>query len=176
MFPQMAGAQSHGMKFDQIAVGTQFYYEGYGGGVSWMEHYDGIRNGLHEMRHYFVGSGKARLFRVTRYDSVGRVAEIEKPKFGLLIRFEPYHCDRSGARKYAHRRIVIDTKTGKTKSAYIRKFETRLQGRTLHIIRNAETNRLKSRIKLDDRNVATDMRDSAIGKNAGSRLIKVAVP
>ncbi|MRU14530.1 hypothetical protein FDP25_03695 [Roseovarius sp. A21] len=177
LLPALAQAESLGIRFNEISPGTEFYYEGHGKlGVDKMDRYVGVRNGKHEFQSFFPRQGSyGKLFRISRYDSQGRLVEIEKIGVGTLTRFVPFHCDRSGQCKCTHERIVINPKRGTRKSTR-KHFEIRKSGRKLNIISNANTNRLESSITLGDHNIVVKNTEATGNEKGGSKLVEIHKP
>lgn len=138
-----AALSAQGIRFDQIQTGTEYRFKGES--VHFISRYAGVENGQHVILQFFARSGK--LFQIKRYDANGRLVQIVSLGFKNRHVFEPFHCRHSGKRHCAHK--VTLYKDGQRMFANTVQFETRRSGKSLTVIKNADSNRLKTRYALD---------------------------
>ena len=163
-------ANGLGITFSAFAPGTQFHYsyDGVGGAGRFIDIYQGAQSGQHIVHRYDASRGKlGPLRRIIAYDAQGRMVSQERRALRTKTVWKPYHCENSGLARCEHVRITYDSRTGAEKSSIRKVFAYSLRGRTLHVVENATSNRLKFTRKLDKNNVLLLRRETVRfnGKN-----------
>ncbi|WP_299871732.1 hypothetical protein [uncultured Sulfitobacter sp.] len=179
----IASANPIGVNFSSYAPGTQFHYSYSGliGSGRYIDIYQGVTNGQHIVhRHAAKGGKPGPLRRIIAYDAAGRMLSQERRALRMRTVWQPFHCVRSGLARCEHVRITYDAKTGAEKSSTRKAYETKLRGRTLHVVTNADSNRLKSTHKLGENNLLVKRSETirSNGKNVRQtvQLQKIVQP
>ncbi len=182
-----ANAQTIGLQFDKIPVGSQFHYETDERSVYWIEIYKGKHSAYHELHSYWADRNfkPTKPFEIEYFNDAGLKIRSQKlsgskPRFT----FEPFDCARSTAPKCQHVQTTETTgKLPKVGREYFKKprtwrrdFEARKTGRNLLVIRNADSNRLKRRYTFDDRGVITRMKNISDDLSKGHKLVREMKP
>ena len=171
-----ANAQTIGIQFDKIPVGSQFHYETVKGSTAWIEIYRGKKGAYHEMHSHWTGRNHEpkKLFRITYYNDAGLMVRMKKLTFDALVTFQPFNCTRSAAATCTHIRYY---KTNdKAPSSYAKDFEARRSGKQLLVIANATSNRLKTRYTFDERGILIRQKNISTSLTKGHRLVREAKP
>ena len=168
-----------GIKFANIPVGTQFFYEDKRQGLTWMKRYDGQKDGKHVMRKFFRDArrgGYTKLVSEDYFDQSGRLTRTVDHSFDFTYVFAPFNCLNSAPGKCTHRMAVFDTETGARRNLQIKHFELRRQGNVLHVVANAKSNRLKERHTLDENNMVVAFSEPRTTFSQDYRLVRTVSP
>lgn len=176
--PVSAQADGGGIKFDQVPKGSAFYYKSIGDGITWVEYYGGVENGLHVMRKYFLQGGKVKPepFQIAYFDPAGRLVRLDKLLFKSRHSWEPFACWSSNAAQCSHLHTVVETATGKVSARHKNSFEIKSKRNGRTVVRHPSGNRVTTYYKLDDRNLILESKPAKPVLDKGYRLMKQGVP
>ncbi len=165
-----AALTAQGIKFREIKPGTEYHYKG--DSVRFYARYVGTEHGEHVIQNFFSRNDK--LYQIERYDSAGRLVQIESLGFKHRHVFTPFHCRYSEARRCAHKMTLY--KDGKRAWAQTKQYEIRGSGKTQTVIKNANSNRLKTRYTFDAHRMITSKHQKSSQFADNWELVKKRVP
>ncbi len=176
----VAQAQTIGIKFADLPVGTQFHYEEIGGGgFLFANKYVGKKDAYYVVDGYLIENGKLGKKPITRryYNETGLLVRSETLSLDKTVEYIPFNCRRSTAQNCQHVRKVTNKKTGEVKSAITHKFESLWSGGKLtvtSIFSNGK--RSNTQYMFDQRGVITHLHNPDSEMNKGQKLVRELQP